>query len=108
MDVKPACELRVYAPQTLLRRNSARLRFKPGDHVVNTLIAGGFREGKSTVEELHFMKMIVLEAGIEPTMGFEGYHLIYHSQPATAEYVPGGRPDPWFAKEFVESNFEIL
>ena len=82
--------------------------FKPGDHVVNALIADGFREGKYTVEELHSLKMIVLEVGREPIMGFKGYQLVYHSQPEPSEYVPGGRPDPWFAKEFVESNFEIL
>src|SRR4030081_1619876 len=62
--------------------------FKPGDHVVNALIADGLREGKYTVEELHSLKMIVLEVGRESIMGFKGYQLVYHSQPEPSEYVP--------------------
>jgi hypothetical protein len=106
--LSPPANYSFMSDKLLFTPTQPEYRFKPGDRVVNTLIAGGFREGKYAVEELHSMKMIVLEVGIDPTLGFEGYHLVYYSQPEPAGYVPGGRVDPWFVKEFVESNFEIL
>lgn len=80
-------------------------RFKPGECVVNHNWAEKFRQGKSSQKQFDEMKMVVMDAGIGGETGVESYRLLYDS-PSAGSHLPGQSMNQWFAKIFVESNFE--
>lgn len=81
-------------------------RFKPGKYVVNHKWAEEFRQGKSSQKQFDGMKMVVMEVGIGRETGVESYRLLYNSPSAAGSSLPEQGIDQWFAKTFVESNFE--
>ena len=80
-------------------------RFKPGECVVNSHHAEELREGNWTPKEFDWVKMVVLEVGVNTLTRIESYHLIGDS-PAKGG-IPWEQADVWHTKEFVESNFEL-
>ena len=81
-------------------------RFKPGECVVNHNWAEKFRQGKSSQKQFDEMKMVVMEAGIGRETGAESYRLLYDFPSAAGSSLRGQSINQWFAKIFVESNFE--
>src|SRR5258705_12153660 len=81
-------------------------RFKPGECVVNHNWAQKFRQGKSSQKQFDEMKMVVMEVGIGRETGAESYRLLYVFPSAAGSSLPEQSIDQWFAKTFVESNFE--